>query len=237
MTNASHHAPYVAAYIRVSSRAQNLATQRSAISQALQASDGDVVWFEEKRSAKTMDRPELQRLLAEVRAGRVRKAYVFKLDRLTRTGVADTWGVVQELRDGGCALQSVSDGLPLIVPGEQLPLAAKIVLTVLALAAEIELSVKNDRISAARERVAAEGGTWGRPPRMTQDQRGEAVRMALNGRSVREIAVALRTPKATVARALKAAGVRYSQVPGAGRARFLAPSQKDGAPETAGRPS
>ena len=61
------------AYIRVSSKAQNLAMQRHAIEQEA-ARRGDVIveWYSEKRSAKTAQRPELERLRADIRAGRVK---------------------------------------------------------------------------------------------------------------------------------------------------------------------
>ena len=80
------------AYVRVSSRAQDDATQRTAITR-IAAARGDEVddWRAEKRSARTMDRAELVRLLADARAGRLRgrRLYLFRLDRLTRTGIAD----------------------------------------------------------------------------------------------------------------------------------------------------
>lgn len=197
----------VAAYVRVSSRSQNLATQRHALQQLVRPEDGEVTWYLEKRSAKTMDRPELKRVLHDVGLGRVRKLYVFKLDRLTRTGVHDTYQTVEHLKAHGCTLVTAADGLPPITPGEDLPLTAKIVLTVLALAAEIELSVKNDRISAARERHAAEGLAWGRPLK----ERGgggegsgaaklaQVLEMRRRGLSVRQIAIAAKVPRATVA--------------------------------------
>src|SRR3990172_8268718 len=86
------------AYMRVSSRAQDVATQRSAVERAA-AGRGDTieVWFSEKKSGKTVARPELDRLRAEVRAGRIGKLYLFKLDRLTRSGIPDNFEVIQEL--------------------------------------------------------------------------------------------------------------------------------------------
>ena len=87
------------AYIRVSSRAQDHATQRSAIERFASAR-GDTIgdWRAEKRSAKTMAREELQRLLADARAGRLRgrRLYLFRLDRLTRSGIADTLTTLDE---------------------------------------------------------------------------------------------------------------------------------------------
>src|SRR5262245_20405619 len=96
-----------AAYIRVSSKAQDLATQRDAILKR----SAPTVWYSETASAKTTDRAELKRLLADVRAGVVREVFVFKLDRLARTGVADTFRIVDELRRAGVTLHAVADNL------------------------------------------------------------------------------------------------------------------------------
>jgi len=71
------------AYIRVSSRAQDHATQRHAIEQATGGTIAE--WYAEKRSAKTMVREGLQRLRADVRMGKVQRIFVFKLDRLCRS--------------------------------------------------------------------------------------------------------------------------------------------------------
>jgi DNA invertase Pin-like site-specific DNA recombinase len=62
----------------------------------------------------------------------------------------------------------------------------------------------NERISAARERVEAEGGRWGRPSRIDEALRGRIVSLRNEGRSLRKIAVALKVPLATVARAERA---------------------------------
>src|SRR5436190_2138981 len=134
----------IAAYLRVSSRAQDAASQRSAIERAA-AARGDAVseWYSEKRSGRTLDRAELQRLRADVRAGRVRRLFVFRLDRLARSGIRDTFEVIEELRAAGCELVSVADGFDLTGP------AAEIVLAVMARAAKMERLAINERIAAA----------------------------------------------------------------------------------------
>ena len=186
-----------AAYIRVSSRAQDHATQRAAIERAA-TSRGDTIveWYAEKRSAKTMARAELQRLRGDARAGHVRRLYVFRLDRLTRSGIRDTFELVEELRTHGVDVVSISDGFSLDGP------AAEVVLAVMAWAAKMERLAINERIAAARERIEAEGGRWGRPRRLGPVEIGRAVAMRERGRSVRAIAVALKVPRATIGRAL-----------------------------------
>jgi DNA invertase Pin-like site-specific DNA recombinase len=190
-----------AAYVRVSSKAQDHASQRAAIERTA-AARGDKIktWYAEKKSAKTLAREELQRLRADVRAGHVRKLYVFRLDRLARSGIRDTFEVVEELRAHGCELITVADGFDLNGP------AAEVVLAVMAWAAKMERLAINERISAARDRLAAEGRAWGRPPRLVSREREQIPRLRRAGRTVREIAVALKIPRSIVGRVAVASG-------------------------------
>lgn len=189
----------VVGYIRVSSRGQDYEMQRDAIARRGVA---PAVWYCEKASAKTTDRPELKRLLADARAGLIAELWIFRLDRLTRSGVADTFGVVSELRKAGVTVHAVSDGVT-IKPGEDI--ASDVMLFALGLAASLERTARNERIAAARTRMEARGDAWGRPPRMTPAEMETARRMAADGRTVRAIAQALGVPRSTIGRALKAA--------------------------------
>ena len=185
------------AYLRVSSKAQDHATQKSAIERTA-AARGDVIrrWYAEKRSGKTLARPELDALRDDVRAGHVRKLFVFKLDRLTRSGIRDTFEVIEELKAHGCEVVSVADGFDLAGP------AAEVVLAVMAWAAKMERLAINERISAARERIESEGKSWGRPSRLDEDARAQVLKMKSAGKSIREISMALKIPKSTVGRVL-----------------------------------
>jgi len=188
-----------AAYVRVSSKAQDHASQRAAIERTAEArGDRITAWYAEKRSAKTIAREELQRLRADVRAGHVRKLYVFRLDRLARSGIRDTFEVVEELRAHGCELVTIADGFDLNGP------AAEVVLAVMAWAAKMERLAINERIAAARERLAREGRAWGRPPRLASRERNQIRQLRRAGRTVREIAVALKIPRSTVGRVVSA---------------------------------
>jgi len=188
----------VAAYARVSSRAQTYATQRAAIEQAATAR-GDVIalWHSEKRTGAELARRELDRVRALARAGNLERLYVFRLDRLTRSGIRDTLAVVDELRRHGCELVTVADGFDLNGP------AAEIVLAVMAWASKMERQAINERISAARERLEAAGESWGRPRRMSEEQIGRARALREKGMTVREVAKAVKVPLATVHRAMR----------------------------------
>ncbi len=185
------------AYLRVSSRAQDYPTQRAAIERMAGArGDRVVTWYAEKRSGKTMARLELDRLRTDARQGKIGKLYIFRLDRLTRSGIRDTFELVEELRRDGVQLVSVSDGFDLEGP------CSEVVLAVMAWAAKMERLAINERISAARDRLEAEGRPWGRPRRMGNLDCAQAAQLRSEGCSVRQIAQTLRVPRSTVALAL-----------------------------------
>jgi len=184
-----------AAYIRVSSRGQHLEMQRHAIDRAA-ALRGDVVaeLYEEKRTASVLARPELDRLRAAVRAGAVRRLYVFRIDRLTRTGIRDTFELIEELRRHGCELVTASDGFDLNGP------MAEPLIAMMAWAAKMENHARRERQAAARERIEEQGGSWGRPQRLTPAQQTEVSARRQKRQSIRTIARALKIPHATIGR-------------------------------------
>ena len=194
-----------AAYVRVSTRQQDYEAQKRAILQACAARGDEIaLWFEEKASAKTLARPELERLRAIARLGGVRKLYVFRVDRLSRSGIRDTLTVVEEFRANGCQLVSLADGFELGGP------MGDVVLAVMAWAAQIEGQARGDRISAARDRVEAAGGRWGRPRKIDPGTLARAKEQQANGWSLRKIAMSLKIPRATLWDALSGKG-HYSR--------------------------
>jgi DNA invertase Pin-like site-specific DNA recombinase len=191
----------IAAYVRVSSEAQTDAMQRDAITRCARARGQTVQqWYAERESAtRTMHRPVLQSVRQLSRQGWITTLYVYRIDRLTRTGIADTLNVLEEFRLHGTKVISVADGFDVSGLGP----AAEMVLAALAWAAKIEGMAINERIAAARKRIEAKGGKWGRPRRMTKKEVTRAKEMQAQGRSIRELAQVLRVPRATLQRWLK----------------------------------
>jgi len=75
-----------AAYIRVSTQDQRHAAQRAEIERWLANHQvADVVWFEDKESGATMDRPGIKALQSAIFAGEVKTVVVWKLDRIARS--------------------------------------------------------------------------------------------------------------------------------------------------------
>ncbi len=183
----------VAAYIRVSTRAQNYATQRDAIERGAKLRGEKIErWFEEKQSAKKLDRPVLKDVRELSRRGCLRKLYVFRLDRLARSGIRDMLMVLEELESHGTKIVSVADGIDLEGP------ARDVVVSVLAWAGQWEHRAHGERVSAARARVESKGGHWGRPRSTTEKQAQEIGERKKKGQSIRQISIAMKIPRSTV---------------------------------------
>ncbi len=187
----------VVGYCRVSSAGQSVDMQRDAITQRVPVTD----WYSETASGKSTNRPELLRLMADVRAGKIRAVYVFRIDRLTRSGVGDTFKIIDEMRRCGVTLYSIADNV-CIRPGEDI--TSDVMIFALSLAAKLENTARKDRVDTARGAMLARGEAFGRPKRMTPAEIETARRMASEGRTVRVIAAALGIPRSTVARAVAA---------------------------------
>jgi DNA invertase Pin-like site-specific DNA recombinase len=211
----------IAAYLRVSSRAQDLATQRRAIELAAKARKHRVTeWFTEKQSGRSLVRPALSELRAAVRAGRVRVLYVFRIDRLSRSGIRDTVALMDELRGAGCRVVTVADGFDLDGP------ASDVVLAVLAWAAQMERVALGERISAARARMKAEGRAWGRPRRADAATVRRVLELA-GKRTQRAIAVALKIPRSTVGAIIARSGAyAAAEAPSKARSPKRSPRRK-----------
>ena len=196
------------AYVRVSSKGQNHAMQVGAIEREAAARGASIAkWYAERMTAKSLDRPMLARLRDDARHGRVYAVYLFKLDRLTRSGVGDTFRVIDEFRRAGVTLVSVSDDLT-IRPGDGVDVATDALVFALSLGAQIERAAINERVAAARSRVESEGGRWGRPRRVGGATVATMRAMQAAGKSIRAIAIATKVHRSSVARALSRKGAR-----------------------------
>jgi len=109
-------------------------------------------------SGATMDRPALQRLLAEITAGRVDTVVVYKIDRLTRS-LADFAKIVEILDARGASFVSVTQQFNTTTS------MGRLTLNVLLSFAQFEREVIGERI---RDKIAAskKKGIWmgGVPP-------------------------------------------------------------------------
>ena len=70
-------------------------------------------------------------------------------------------------------------------------------IAVLGWAAQMERSAIGERIASARQRVEAAGGSWGRPRRVDAALEKRVLEMRKT-KSIRDISIALKIPRATV---------------------------------------
>jgi DNA invertase Pin-like site-specific DNA recombinase len=184
----------IVAYLRVSSRSQDVEMQRTAILREAEQRKFTVdEWFVEQASSVGL-RPELERLRGLVRGGGVERVVVFKLDRLTRSGMLELLNIVQEFRRKNCAIHSVSDAFSFEGP------AADLVLAVLAWAGQMEREFIRNRLEHARISIESRGGHWGRPRRVIDDAKIEQIVAMKRERhmTARKIAMSLGIPRSTV---------------------------------------
>ncbi len=161
MTNTTKRTRVIG-YVRVSTEAQadggvSLDAQRAKLRAYCTAMDLDLVALEsdEGVSAKTLDRPALQRALGALRGGAADAVLVVKLDRLTRS-VRDLGALVEDyFAAGRWALLSVADSI------DTRSAAGRLVLNVLASVAQWEREATGERTAEALAHVKAEGVTLG----------------------------------------------------------------------------
>jgi DNA invertase Pin-like site-specific DNA recombinase len=177
-------------YARVSTDDQDLTPQRAALRAA-----GCKRLHEEKVSGAKRDRPELARLLDQLREGDV--VVVARLDRLARS-TRDLLEIAERLKDGGAGLRSLAEPW-----ADTTSPAGRMVLTVFAGVAEFERALIHQRTSTGRLAAEARGVRFGRPSKLTPEQVVLGRRLVEEGSSVRQVArVILKCHPATLYREL-----------------------------------
>jgi DNA invertase Pin-like site-specific DNA recombinase len=176
-------------YARVSTDDQNLELQRSALGEA-----GCTRIYEEKLSGANRNRPELVRLLDQLRGGDV--VVVSRLDRLARS-TRDLLEIAEQLKEADAGLRSLSEPW-----ADTTSPAGRMVLTVFAGIAEFERALIYERTGAGRAAARARGVRFGRPPKLTAEQLVVARRLIDEGTAVREAARILNVHTATLYRGL-----------------------------------
>ena len=152
-------------YARVSSSGDRQSTERqvSDLCSFAEREGFEVVGvFEEHGSGAREDRPELLRCVEFLRRGGCSTLLVSEISRLGRTvkGVVNT---IDELTKVGVNVYVQDINLWTLLPdGSENPMA-KIILTVLALGAELERKSIVSRLNSGRERAKAKGVKMGRP--------------------------------------------------------------------------
>jgi DNA invertase Pin-like site-specific DNA recombinase len=163
-------------YARVSTCSQELDIQ---LAQLRAAGCGRI--FREKQSGTDDDRLMLRRLLRTLRQGDI--VIVTALDRLTRGGPFKMLSVLQDITSRGAAYRSLAE------PWADTTHELGEVLA--ALVGYIARKTREDiirRTSAGRERARANGVRFGRPPKLTPQQRSQALARCQAGEKPHDLA-------------------------------------------------
>ena len=177
-------------YARVSSNDQDTSIQAAALRKA-----GCAVVRVEKASGKSREgRDELASILEFIRPGDV--LVVTKLDRLGRN-TRDALNLVHELDERGACLRVLEPAIDTCGP------MGRMVLTVLGMVAEMELSFLKDRQRAGIEAAKAKGIYKGRPPTF---DRAKILELRKQGMGASAIAEAVGCKRGNVYKTLKAQG-------------------------------
>lgn len=178
-------------YARVSTDDQDLTIQKTALKEA-----GCRRTFDEKVSGAKRDRPELAKLLEQLRDDDV--VVVTRLDRLARS-TRDLLDIAERLNEAGAGLRSLAEPW-----ADTTSPAGRMVLTVFGGIAEFERELIHQRTSSGRVAAKARGVKFGRKPKLTPEQVALGSRLVGEGTSVRDAAKLLKCHHATLYRALSA---------------------------------
>lgn len=155
-------------YARVSSQEQDTQAQITALEQA-----GCQKIFQEKASGGRWDRPELHRLLDQLRADDV--VVVWKLDRLSRS-LKDLLVTLERIESIGADFQSLTESIDTATP------AGRMMMQMVGSFAEFERAMLRERTRHGMNEARKAGRVGGRRPKLTRRQQEEIVSLVVSGR-------------------------------------------------------
>lgn len=176
-------------YARVSkSEGQETAAQFEAL-RAAGCDDKHI--FEETASGGRWERPELHRMLDQLREDDV--VVVWKLDRLSRS-LKDLLTIMEKINEAGAGLRSLTEHIDTVSP------AGRMLMQMLGSFAEFEREMIRERTKAGLESARAKGRVGGRRPKLSEDQRRVAIEMLEDGKSQADVARLFEVSRATICR-------------------------------------
>src|ERR1700704_2858884 len=182
-------------YARVSTDDQDTAAQVAALKAA-----GCERIYKEKASGGRWDRPELHRLLDQLRKGDV--LVVWKLDRLSRS-LRDVLTIMERLGDSGAGFRSLTEAVDTTTP------AGRMMMQMVGAFAEFERAMLRERTKAGLDAARLEGRVGGRRPKLSDQQRSEIQKMVTKGdKTATDAARLFKVHPATVSRLLARASLR-----------------------------
>lgn len=174
-------------YARVSTAEQNLDSQRDALAAA-----GAERVFADTITGSARKRPELERLMTQLRSGDV--VVVTKFDRLARS-LKDLLEIVEQIKEQGAGFRSIAEDIDTTTP------AGRLIFHVFASIAQFERERIVERTKEGLEAARRRGRIGGRPPALSPAQKAEVRRMRdVECRPIPEIAGLFKVSTKTVRR-------------------------------------
>jgi DNA invertase Pin-like site-specific DNA recombinase len=171
-----------AVYVRVSTEAQRTDSQEMELKRyCRQRGWKDLTFYTDKISGAKASRPELDRMMQDIRAGKVERLIVYKLDRLGRS-LTHLALILDELNRLKVPLIASSQGID---TSEDNP-AGRLKLGVLMAVAEFEPGIIKERVNAGLKAAKARGVRLGHPATL-QERAGEVLALKKRGLGVRAI--------------------------------------------------
>ena len=174
-------------YARVSTIGQTLEAQLDGLKAA-----GCQRIFREKVSGARADRRELNKMLGKLEAGDV--VVVTRIDRLARS-TFDLFAIVKAIVDQKAQFRSLAEPW-----ADTSTATGRLMIAVLGGLADVERDLIRTRTSEGRERAKARGVKLGRKPKLTLQQKHEALARRSAGETLMDIARSYNVSFATISR-------------------------------------
>lgn len=129
--------------------------------------------FEEAASGGRWDRPELLRMLEQLREGDT--IVVWKLDRLSRS-LKDVLHIMERISEVGAGFRSITENIDTTTP------AGRMMMQMVGSFAEFERAMIRERTSAGLAAARAEGRVGGRRKKLNDVKRREIAESVITGR-------------------------------------------------------
>jgi DNA invertase Pin-like site-specific DNA recombinase len=177
-------------YARVSTQDQDTDAQIAALK-----SSGCELIFQEKASGGRWDRPELHRLLEQLRKGDV--LVVWKLDRLSRS-LKDVLLLMEKVEQAGAGFRSLTEMIDTTSPG------GRMMMQMVGTFAEFERAMLRERTQNGLDAARKQGRVGGRRPKLKKHQQDEIVNLVNSGqKNAADAARLFNVHPATVSRILQ----------------------------------
>lgn len=186
----------IAIYLRVSSSSQDFASQEKELQKWAKAQERPIIWYKDKATGTSMQRPGMEKLIADIDSEKVDTVVCWRLDRLGRTAK----GLVSffdDLHKRKTNLVSLKEGLDLSTP------AGRLMANVLASVASFETEARRERQTAGIAAAKAAGKKWGgskkgRLLKVTKEHIQISRDMFKNGKKIAVIARTLGLSRPTI---------------------------------------